>query len=339
MNRSALVTGATGFIAGHLVPALVSAGWEVRATARRARPAWLPDEVDYRPADLAGDDDLTPLLDGVSHVFHLAGASSSRSSQEEMQRNNEGATERLAGAALAAGVDRLLHMSTTAVYGEEVQLPLPVLEDVEPHPSRGYGKTKLDAERVVWRLVDRGLPAVVVRPVTVYGPGNTKLLASAILDTAIERFAGLAALAVPAQPIEQRLLHIDDLVSASIHLVEHPAAAGRAFNVASGSYPTSHELAGVLAHDFALDVELTDDPDAGLGAEKRAAVRDEMLAHGMQDHILLTPDRLRLMRKANRNNRISIDALLGTGFVMRHVDVATSVPETIAWYRKQRWVL
>ncbi len=115
-DRAALVTGATGFIASHLVPALVDAGWEVRASGRRPRPDELPPEVDYQSADLAGDDDLQPLVDGITHVFHLAGASSSRSDEEEMLHTNVGGTERLVEAVAKTGtVERFLHMSTTAV--------------------------------------------------------------------------------------------------------------------------------------------------------------------------------------------------------------------------------
>src|SRR5438128_1499754 len=176
-ERSALVTGATGFIASHLVPALVADGWTVRASGRRPRPDFLPAEAEYRSVDFVdgAEDDLRTLVDGVTHVFHLAGASSSKSSDEEMRRNNVVATERLFDAIEAAGtVERSLYMSSTSVYGEEVQLPSPVPEDVEAHPSRGYGKAKYESEQVVWRHSAAGQAVVVLRPVSVHGPGAIK---------------------------------------------------------------------------------------------------------------------------------------------------------------------
>ena len=339
-DRTALVTGATGFIASHLVPALVAAGWQVRASGRRPRPDDLAPDVDYQPADLAGDDDLGPLLDGVTHVFHLAGASSSRSDEEEMFRTNVGGTERLLEAVAKAGtVERFLHMSTTAVYGEEVELPSPVPEDVQPHPSRGYGKAKWGAEQVVWRAGEDGAAVVVLRPVSVHGPGATKLLASAILDVAVERFAGHDRLPVHSEAIEQRLLHVDDLVRATLHLTDHDEAVGRAFNVVSGVYPTSHEVARVLADAFGMTVELDDDPDCGPGYDERRQIWERMREQGMRDDIILTTERFRFMRKANRNNQLSLDALLGTGFQLRHADLAEEVPNDVAWYRKQGWIL
>lgn len=348
VHRLALVTGATGYVGSHLVTALASAGWEVRASGRRPRPpgpsdppsatSSLPADVDYRPADLA-DDDLAPIVDGVTHVFHLAGASSSRSDDDEMQRTNVVGTGRLVGAAASAEVERFVHMSSTSVYGEEEQLPLPVSEDTEVHPSRGYGKAKWGAEKEVWSAAAAGLPAVVLRPVSVYGPGAVKLVASAALDVAIERHAGSDRVAVAREPVEQRLLHIDDLIGATLHLAGHDGAVGRAFNLASGVYPTSHEVAGILADEFAMSLELADGTDCGLPADERAAARAEMLAAGMTDDILFTPRRFRFMAKSNRNNRLSIDALESTGFRVAHTDTRSGISETIAWYREHRWLV
>ena len=87
-NRRALVTGATGYIASHLIPALVASGWEVLATGRRREPPPLPEGVDYASADLNRDDPwvFSGLMESVTHVFHLAGASSSLSDQAEMEK-------------------------------------------------------------------------------------------------------------------------------------------------------------------------------------------------------------------------------------------------------------
>lgn len=338
-TRHALVTGASGFIASHLVPALLDHDYAVRACGRRPRPDSLAPEVDYRRVDLVDEPDLAPLLDGVTHVFHLAGASSSRSSQEQMQRDNVDATRHLFDALAAGGqVERALVMSTTAVYGEEEELPSPVPEDAQPHPSRGYGKAKWEAEQAAWRASDTGLPVFVVRPVSVHGPGAIKLVASAALDVALERGMGLDRVVVQQEPIEQRLVHVDDLVAACLHLMAHPESAGRTFNVASGVYPTSHEVAGILARCFDMEVALDDDPDAGPSYEERRAARSALVAGGMDDSILLTEERLRFLRKANRNNRISLEALESTGFHLRHADPGPAIATDIDWYRRHHWL-
>jgi nucleoside-diphosphate-sugar epimerase len=341
-DRRALVTGATGFIGARLVPALLERGWAVRACGRRPRPDGFPAAAEYRQGDLAGDDDLTPLFAEVSHVFHLAGASSSQSSEDEMQRGNVVATERLVNAALHSESDtleRLLYMSSTSVYGEEVQLPTPVSEEVEPHPSRAYGKAKWAAEQAMWAADEAGLPVIVVRPVSVYGPGNVKLLASAVLDGAIERFAGEKQLAVPSDPVEQRLVHISDVVRATMHLAVHPWSPGMAYNVVFPSYPSSLQVAEIIADELGLEVELSDDADCGLSYQGRAEARNQMLAAGMTPDILLTNERFRFMRKANPNNRLSTDALLSTGFQFDDGDLETGIRATIAWYQEHRWIV
>ncbi|CAA9253796.1 MAG: hypothetical protein AVDCRST_MAG76-2425 [uncultured Acidimicrobiales bacterium] len=335
-NRSALVTGATGFIGGRLVSTLVEKGWSVRACGRRDRPDDLPPAAEYEAVDLAGGDDLTGLYAGVTHLFHLAGASSSNADEAEMERANVVATENLLGAAPPRQLERVVHMSSTSVYGEEEQLPLPVREDVEPRPSRAYGKAKWRTEQVV---CGSGLPVVVLRPVSVYGPGNVKLLASAILDVAIEAFAGARAVPVPAEPIEQRLVHLDDLLAATLHVAEADEAVGRAFNVVDGCYPTSHDIARILTGHFDLEVVIADDPDAGPSYEERQRSHAAMVEQGMKPNILLTKERFRFMRKANRNNRVSIDALLSTGFRFEHTDLERSIGSTIAWYGDHRWIL
>ena len=335
------MTGASGYIASHLIPALVGSGWDVLATGRRREPPALPEGVDYTSVNLVRDDPwaFSGLMESVTHVFHLAGASSSLSDQEEMELTNVLGTRRILQAAKPWPIERFVHMSSTSVYGEEVKLPSPVPEDVERHPSRGYGKAKDGAERVVEEYAAAGVPTVVVRPVTVYGPGNVKLLASAILDVAVDRFAGLKSIAVHETPIEQRLVHVDDVVAASIHLATADAAVGRAFNIVLPQYPSSHQVAGVVADAFGLPIELVDDPDAGLPYDTRLEAHGRMVEAGMEPHILLSKERFRFLRKANRNNRLSVEALLGTGFEFGQTDLPTSINATIDWYRAHHWVL
>jgi len=338
-TSSALVTGATGFIGGRLVTALVDQGWSVRACGRRPRPDDLAPAADYTAIDLAGGDDLSGLYDGVSHLFHLAGASSSNADEAEMERANVVATTNLLHAAPAGQLERVVHMSSTSIYGEEVQLPSPLREDTEPQPSRPYGKAKWRTEQAVQEAGRSGLPVVILRPVSVYGPGNVKLLASAILDVALETFAGARSAPVPAKPIEQRLVHIDDLLAATLHVSGAEEAVGRVFNVVDEHYPASHDIARMIFGHFGVEVDLVDDPNAGPSYDDRQHLHTAMIEKGMKPNIRLTKDRFSFMRKVNRNNRLSVEALLATGFHFGHTDLEASIESTIDWYREHRWIL
>ncbi|HEU5004082.1 MAG TPA: NAD(P)-dependent oxidoreductase [Actinomycetota bacterium] len=343
-ERVALVTGATGFMAHHLIPTLLDRGWEVRATARGPRPAWLAGAVGYGSVDLADPGaDLKAVCAGVDTVFHLAGATSSLSSPEEMHQSNAVATANLVEGALGAGVGRFVHMGSTSVYGEEEPLPQPVVETVEPHPSRGYGKAKWLAEQAVWAGARKGLPAVVLRPVSVFGPGAIKLVASAVLDVAIERFAGQATFAVERAPVELRLVHIADVVGAAMHLAtaDLPQVEGKAYNVVAPWYPSALELAALITTHLGLELQACEAPPCGLSLTSRRKAWEAMTAGGMVPAILFTDERLRFLKKQNRNNRLSIDALLGTGYALAYGTaeaVARGMRETIDWYLAQGWI-
>jgi len=109
--------------------------------------------------------------------------------------------------------------------------------------------------------------------------------------------------------------------------------------VVEGHYPSSHDVACLIAAHLGVEADLTGGTDAGPGYDERQATHAAMVAQGLQPHILLTKERFRFLRKANRNNRLSVEALLATGFSFEHTDLEASVGETIGWYRQHRWIL
>ncbi len=337
-----LITGASGFLARHVVPAALASGAEVRASARGPRPGWLEDAVDFCPADLtfpaSGE-----LLEGVTHVIHLAGASSSRSSEQQMHQVNVTGTANLAAAMLRhAPLARLVHVSSTSVYGEEVQLALPVREDGPLSPSRAYGKTKLEAEKVVLHAIGEGLKALVVRPVTVFGPYNTKLLASAILDASLERAAGLGTLDLSAPPVELRLVHAQDAARALLHLGMRCGSEvlGRAFNLSLPEFPTSHEVGRAVAGALGMAHRIVPEGSPGLSlAERQATWERVQRSAGLIPKIILSPRRLQFLTRPNPNNALSLDALLGTGFRFERTDLAAEIAAVTAWYAEQAWIV
>ncbi len=167
-GAAALVTGATGFIGSHLVEVLVSRGWRVRCLVRR--PAELPEGAEAVHGDLAGAG-LERAAAGVEVVFHLAGVTKARRAREYYEGNARG-TAALVEA--CAGVPRFVHVSSLAAVGPSAD-SVPLTEDAEPAPFTHYGKSKLEAERIV-RASALGERAVIVRPPVVYGPRDTDVL-------------------------------------------------------------------------------------------------------------------------------------------------------------------
>jgi nucleoside-diphosphate-sugar epimerase len=218
--RTALVTGASGFIGGHVCTGLRDAGYAVRGVVRR--PA-ATAELDARGvtavvADSGDRAALAAALDGVRHVVHAAGVAHRSDARGEppFVGGNVETTRALLDASLGAGVATfVLVSSVAAVAGPGAGRPAP---DAPPAPSGAYGRSKLEAERIVLAGAARGaIRAPILRPPAVYGPGMKgnplRLL------RAVDR-----GLALPLGRVRNRrsLLYIDDLVSAVIAAIESP---------------------------------------------------------------------------------------------------------------------
>jgi nucleoside-diphosphate-sugar epimerase len=168
-NQTALITGLNGFIAGHLAERLLKEGWRVRGTARRPEAAtWLTEQgAEIIEADLMDREALIRAADGCMTVVHAAAWTGGPDlSDEAGYRVNVDGTANVLLAAARADVKRFIYISSVAVYGLN---RASVIDETAPTPKVGqaYPDSKIVAESLIRNA---GLPFVIIRPASTYGP-------------------------------------------------------------------------------------------------------------------------------------------------------------------------
>lgn len=166
------VTGATGFLGRHLVPALLAAGHRVRAFVRpQSSAGWLRTlPVEIASGDVTDRESVVRAVSGCRFVVHAAARFRFWGPPAQFQHTNVTGTSNVCTAAASSGVERFVYISTVAVAG--VPRSGRVIDETYPcRPADAYQQSKLDAEAVVLEHVaSDGLPAVILRPGAFYGP-------------------------------------------------------------------------------------------------------------------------------------------------------------------------
>jgi len=173
--RTAFLTGATGFLGGHVARSLAREGWRIRALARHlSRAEELAEEgVEIRPGDLSAGSDLESACVGCEAIVHVAGLVKARTLDDYREVNLRG-TENLLRAASKAAPDALFLLVSSQAAAGPGREGRPVQEADPARPVSWYGLSKREGEEAVARLWPGAW--IVVRPAVVYGPGDRGLL-------------------------------------------------------------------------------------------------------------------------------------------------------------------
>ena len=229
-----LVTGANGFVGKYLCAELLRQGQSVRAAVRFASSPIGNAEMAVVCA-IDGGTNWKDALQGVDVVIHLAARvhvmkDVAADPLAEFLKVNMRGTANLACQAAAAGVKRLVYVSSIKVNGEQTTETQPFIESGEPNPQDVYAVSKWQAEQALQEVTqETGLEIVIVRPPLVYGPGVKgnfiRLLA------AVDRGIPLPLASVRNK---RSLIYLGNLADALIACASHPAAAGKTYLVRDG---------------------------------------------------------------------------------------------------------
>jgi dihydroflavonol-4-reductase len=242
-----LVTGASGFIGRRLASTLARRGHDVaclvRKTSRTACLGGLPIELVV--GDFGDPDSLDAAVAGRNWVFHLAGVVQA-SGESAFAAANVGVTRDLVRACLrqTPGPERFVFVSSIAAAGPSAP-DRPGTEADEPRPVTAYGRSKLAAEGIVRQAAPR-LPATIIRPPNVLGPGSKELgLAIGLVRKRI--IPGVS----DGRP-RTSLVDVDDLVEALILAASNVRSIGQTYYVTDGRAYAWPEITAALAEELGV---------------------------------------------------------------------------------------
>jgi NAD dependent epimerase/dehydratase len=251
-GRRVLVTGGEGFIGSHLVERLVTEGAEVRVlsyyNAFGAR-GWLDElgvDVEVLPGDVRDYDRVAQAVEGRDAVFHLAaliGIPYSYEAPESYVQTNVLGTHNVATACRRAGVGRLVHTSTSEVYGTALRVPID--EDHPLQPQSPYSASKIGGDMMALSFHHAfELPVTVVRPFNTYGPRQST---RAVIPTILSQLhAGVEEIRLGTTTPTRDFNYVTDTAAGFLAVADSDRAVGHVVNVGSGREISIGDLVELL---------------------------------------------------------------------------------------------
>jgi nucleoside-diphosphate-sugar epimerase len=236
------ITGATGFIGSHLADALLKKNCYIKCLVRKtSNLRWLQDKgIEMVYGDLFSNDVLAEAVKDVDYVYHIAGVTFAKK-KEDYYRGNSEATKNFIDTVYSSnpGLRRFVFVSSQTAVGPSYD-GIPVDETTECHPITTYGRSKLEAEKVVTAYYNK-MKCTIVRAPAVYGPRDV-----AILEYFKAMSMGLQAL-IGFGTKKVSLINSYDLVDGLILAAESDKAVSNIYFISSEKFYTWREIGKITS--------------------------------------------------------------------------------------------
>lgn len=268
-NKKILVTGSDGFIGSHLTEKLVKSGFDVKAfVLYNSFNSWgwldhLPRDIKQSMEVFTGDVrdpfGVNTAAKGCDVIFHLAALIaipySYHSPATYIDTNIKG-TLNILQAARTHGIEKVIHTSTSEVYGTARFVPI-----TEDHPLQGqspYSASKIGADQIAWSyFTSFDLPVATIRPFNTYGPRQSL---RAVIPTLITQIAsGNKTFKLGALTPTRDFNFVDDITDAFIKVAESDKTAGETLNAGSNFEVSIGETARIIAELMEADIDIQSD--------------------------------------------------------------------------------
>ncbi len=270
-NKQVLVTGADGFIGSHLTEALVRQGFRVRAFVHyNSFNSWgwldhcgedVKGQFEVFAGDIRDPYGVKSAMTGCEAVLHLAaliGIPFSYHSPSTYVETNINGTLNVLQAARDLEVSRIIHTSTSEVYGTAQFVPI-----TEKHPLQGqspYSASKIAADQLAYSFYSSfNLPVITIRPFNTYGPRQS---ARAVIPTIITQIANKAGtIKLGATNPTRDFSFIEDTVSGFISSLKSEKGVGETINLGSNFEVSIEDTAKLIAEIMGVSVEISTDEE------------------------------------------------------------------------------
>jgi len=263
-GKNALVTGADGFIGSHLCEALMAQGCHVRALAQYNsfnNWGWLEEidcleDIEVRTGDVRDPFFCQTLVKDIDIVFHLASLIAipySYVAPQTYVETNITGTLNICQAAMDAGVARVVHTSTSEVYGTAREVPIG--EEHPLQPQSPYSASKIGADAMAMSYHHAfGLPLTIARPFNTYGPRQS---ARAVIPTIVTQIAaGARQLKLGDTRPTRDFTYVEDTCAGFMALAACDDALGKTVNIGSNREISIGETAATIKEIMGSEIEI-----------------------------------------------------------------------------------